>query len=354
MQLGIRRPIVKSWPTGLTSEATQTLASGENLIEAMIADQRGNLFALCDTSPAKLLKWSSPSTDLSTYSVLTFPADANHVLQTGAAQLAYNPNDDRLYMGFVPVGAGGHNFNFKVARVNPVDLSYTDLAGSYSSLDPSQEALKVVTDGTYLYCFNQNVDDPFDGGAAGVVQRLKCTNGTLLASTTLSNGKARNHTQVYDRATSRIYMGGESSGIASSTGRWVGYISTDFATQADVTGLVRVVTDDSAVVVNGDYWVGTEFVSGGVRRYSSDLSRVNTYVYRTGLTECVYYDGTVLWIGYDVGTNVVDCIDLNGNLLFSHTLSTGFDCEEAQRIGNKLYCTTFASPAKIERLAINF
>ena len=116
-----------------------TLASGENRIHGLYHGG-GKLWGSTISSPAKILRFNAPATDLTDYDVATFDSDGYH-----------NNGIDVVYAnGHAYVQFSGESTRLTIAEVDATTLAISsfasvDLGGAYGSNG------SLATDGTYLY-----------------------------------------------------------------------------------------------------------------------------------------------------------------------------------------------------------
>lgn len=324
----------------LAIDETTTFASGENNPHSTLV-VNGDLFIGLRTTPAKVLKWSSPDTDLATYSTLTF-AGGNQS-ENNADSMIYLGGS--IYVVFTGYFHADDTYHFRIHEIDPSAFTQALLVDQSTGRSTPTPGTGVLgTDGTDIYYMSNE-----SSGTGCQVFKFD-TSGTLLDSIEIT-GRLRGHTMAWDSANNRMRIAGEQT----STTTWAGWVAADLATfdTVSLSGSVSIVTDDSALV-GTNHWIGDESSSlSRVAKVSADLATVSTFT--TGMTSAIYAvsdDGRQVWLAVRGTPGSLVAIDrATSGKLNQITLDSGDnETNEVIRDGNNVYATCFLSPGIALRL----
>lgn len=309
-------------------ESTVTLATGENRVHDLRLIN-GKLFAVTDTSPARLFRFNNPATNLSDYTAVVFAIDGLH---NQAMSFTYVAAETNIYVAFRSAS------QLSISRINPVTLAVTDVVND--ALDNYADS--ITNDGTSLFVAATD--------AAGVTARLvKFALAGFGRTACDFTGLSGSHAAGYDGT--NVFVTGR------ATPGWIAKVnpaSLAFTTASFAMGDSSA-TDDFAF--QGNYvWVGLEAANGFVLRIlKSDLSitRVPTGV-SSSVSYGVMYDGTNVWNAIPTSPGQIEAIDPSSFATVVYTLASGENMvNEIVNGGSFLYASCFLSPSKIMRLTLN-
>lgn len=232
----------------LTLLEKYTGAAGRNGIEAAMVLPDGRLFVTTEDTPAHLVRFNTPKTDLTNNDVLTFPDDGNHAW---AQSITYSEITGLLYVSFFAQGASSV---IKVSSVNPETLAVVDVISDGSL---GAKAGSIIAVGSYLYV-----------AVAGLpckVVKYSITDYSCITSAPLTDGVQRAagmpHSILYDG--SWIYVQAEASFARVNPGT-LG--STIYLYDSDQ----RVATNTNAIAA-GRLWLAFEtaspYAQGSINAY---------------------------------------------------------------------------------------
>jgi len=298
---------------------SHTYASGEDTPYSMVY-LNGYVYVGLVVNPGKLLKINA--SDLSDYTVKTFPDDGNH---GGVYDLIYSSTKEKLYALHLESG------RIAVSEVNPSDLSASDVIQD-TGYDCDNGS--IATDESYLYvlCF----------GEASIVKYDMSTWAVADANTSLS--KASGHALGFDGT--NLYG---ATTIAGSSILKIAPSDLSEINQAFTGGP----TDDLAFTAN-HVWVGLEGGTHNVLKISkSDLSDI-TNIDTGRSTSCygTFYDGTWIWALYAGTPGYLVRIDPATDEFTTYAFN-GTSPNEVSFHSGFLFVSTYTSPISIYKLSLN-
>lgn len=334
-------------------EETVTLAAGEDSPHQLTLAS-GKLYALLQVSPAKLLRFNSPSTNLTDYTVLTFAADGDHATGADMELLA----DGKLYVSFA-------NPSSQKTVISVVDLgTFTATDGLVQTFPTWMNDGPLATDGWTLYLAY--------GGTNSLRRYDPLNSWALLASTTTAVDEAhaaflrgdslwvtsrtapsiiRRHHHVTLATTSGPHSFTVKHCVAGSNE----HVTCTVSSQCPGGFCGGDIATDDLLAIDDDVIVGFDRGSGNLIRLPFDVSTETDIA--TGVTGPgygVFNVGGVAYATVNEGTGRrahLQVIDTTALTVTDHVFDPALtNINELTGEGNFLYASFFNAPAKIARI----
>lgn len=335
----------------LTAAATVT-TTGVNLGDGFLL-AKGMLFSNAITA-RKLVKWANPSTDLATFTTLTYANDGKH---GGSVGLVYDAGTDLIYHAFSTYVGGDDFHHILVVAIDPDDLTETTFVDQalYDSniYLIGAGACNICTDGTHLYLITHTFAA---FGPDTVVYKFLLADGSLVAQREIT-GKQHGHVIAHDGA--GLLVG---AGTSPANNGWAFTMADDLSSHTTVALASSTCTVCDDIVIEDDYfWLQDESKTNPARIWrvkKSDLS-VNTITLTGGGTSAasdgfldnISDDGTI-WVGMRDG-NAIATVNATTLVEGSAITTSGIaKINEIVRSGSDVYAATYEANSVVKRFTL--
>jgi hypothetical protein len=321
---GTPTPVVNGWAT--------TLDSGSDQPHAMVY-AGDSLWIGCESNPGRICRINPLNPAVITTIIL--PNDGRH---GPVLDMCYIPSKGKLYAlctdFFDPAIISS------VVEVDPVTGAYTDvITATYGA---GQGA--IAFDSNYLYVVSWFTK---------TVYRYSLT-GFGLVSSLLLNLLQLPHAMEYDPVSGFLFV----TSAANSGDPMIAQINVGTFTVVNYGYLPtdRTMSDDIAFA-GGYVWAGSE-ASGNVVKFLATNVTAPPVIINTGITGRnfgVYYDGGVIWTGWEGNAAIFGRISVTTNaveLFYLPNRPAQSSPNEFVRRGTNLYITGWTSPGQVSQITV--
>jgi hypothetical protein len=295
-----------------------TYGAGENTPHAIVY-LNGYIYVGLQILQSKILKINE--SDLSSYSVLTFPNDGDH---DTLMEMVYSSSKDKLYCLF------GESKVF-VSEVNPNTLAYSDVIDD-ATYNVAQGSM--ATDESYLYVVTQGENK---------IVKYDMSDWSEANNATFTNSSW--HAIDYDGT--NLYATN-----TESPAKIAKIVPATLAITEQSLGTDNNIATDDLCFTNDYVWVGFESGNKDVLKVAkSDLTSTRIEIMRGSACYGTYYDGTWVWAVYSGTPGYIVRIDPVTNIAYSYVFDGNNPNENAFHAGF-LFTTTYEVPFKLYKYSL--